>query len=34
MNRPAGNSGLAKAAIKFFAKIEHPLGSHIALILI
>ena len=27
INRPAGNSGLAKAAIKFCAKIKHPLGS-------
>jgi hypothetical protein len=25
--RPAGNSGLAKAAIKFCAKIEHPFSS-------
>jgi hypothetical protein len=27
INRPAGNSGLAKAAIEICAKIEHPLGS-------
>jgi len=27
MNRPAGNSGLAKAAIEISAKIEHPLSS-------
>jgi len=27
INRPAHNSGLAKAARKFCAKIEHPLGS-------
>jgi hypothetical protein len=27
INRPAHNSGLAKAAIEICAKIEHPLGS-------
>jgi len=27
INRPAHNSGLAKAARKFCAKFEHPLGS-------
>jgi len=27
INRPAHNSGLAKAARKFVAKIKHPLGS-------
>jgi len=27
INRPAHNSGLAKAAVEVCAKIEHPLGS-------
>jgi len=27
INRPAHNSGLAKAAIEICAKIEYPLGS-------